>query len=669
MTHAKQIILTISLLISLTATGQQLGQIDAETAIEALFNLPSEPINYDEQYERYFLLFESPLSINEASFDQLKVLHVLSDQEIQKIISYRDSVGHIYSIQELLHLPNLGLQKLRLVSPFINTEIGQQNRDLLHGFTQHKSAYFIAQLGRRIEASDGFKDNRFIGDRNRLYWRYRNSISNQFSVGFVLEKDQGERLSPDFWSAHAMIQNQGKFKKVIVGDFQLQFGQGILFSSGLSIGKGAETVNSVQKVFHGARPYTSVVEGGFLRGITATYALNKTWSFTPFLSSLRQDATLRIIDDEQELSFGNLNTTGLHRTNTELANRKSVRETTAGFNIQRRSVFGHQLGVTFSYNHFSSPINKGAQINNLFEFSGQQNMNIGLYGNTKLKQFNAFGEVAVAQNGSIGAVFGLTGNLAPQLALALLVRHYAKDFHALRGGAFGESSRNINEQGLYLGLKYTLNRQFNIQFYYDYFKFNWLRYRLNRPSNGNDLLIKLNYSLNPSTQFYLQFRKKTKDQNLIIENNLTVKTGSAHRLAFHVNIIANQVLSLRSKIQWSTYEIAQIQTEGIAFFQDLLVNWEPLHVNLRFSIFETTGANNRQYAYENDLLFNFSVPGLTGRGIRNYLVLKYEVNRSLKLGFKIARTTYFDRQHIGSGLSRIEGNQVTDLKLQAIYRF
>ena len=43
----------------------------------------------------------------------------------------------------------------------------------------------------------------------------------------------------DYWSFHFMLERQGKFRRVIVGDFQLQFGQGLLFGAGFSVGKGA----------------------------------------------------------------------------------------------------------------------------------------------------------------------------------------------------------------------------------------------------------------------------------------------------------------------------------------------------------------------------------------------------------------------------------------------
>lgn len=679
MTHARYVILIISLIFYNTLQAQSIQRIDVERAIEALFSLPDENINYQEFYERYFLLFEKPILLNSTNYSELKDLHVFSDKEINKILQYRDSIGHIFSIYELSYLEDIDKNKIELISPFLSTAMIMENVKIAKSFTSHENAYLITRFERRLEASLGFKNEEYSGDRNRLYIRYRNSQSNQYSVGLTLEKDPGEafvfdnstfRYGMDYWSAHLMIQNRGKLKRMIVGDYQLQFGQGLVFSSGLSVGKGAETINSLEKIYQGLRPYTSVIEGGYLRGISATYEINPHWQITPFFSSLRQDARLRILEEGgNELTFSTWQNSGLHRTEREIANKKVVRELLSGVNLNHRSRNGSQFGVIFSYNQFSKPINRGLELLYLHEFRGDRNFNVSAYGNTRVRQFRFFSEAAISKSGGLGILGGINGNLTPQFELALLGRLYQKNFHSLRSGAFGEGSRNINEEGIYLGLKYTFNSKLSLQFYYDRFRFNWLSFRINRPSLGNDLLARVNYNLNRSSRLYFQFRKETKDRNLIQDLALTVKPGTTKRFILHFDYQSNNVLSLRSKVQWSTYQISSIKTQGIAFFQDLQLRLGRSVTNFRFSIFDTEGGDNRQYAYEQDLLFAFSVPSLSGRGIRNYIVFKYEFNRFLDLSFKIARTTFFDRKQVGTGLNRIEGNKVTDLKLQAVYRF
>ena len=222
-----------------------------------------------------------------------------------------------------------------------------------------------------------------------------------------------------------MIENQ-KLKRIIIGDYQIQFGQGLIFSSGLSIGKGSEVINTLEKISLGIRPYTSVIEGGFLRGMAATYQINRNWQISPFISSLRQDANLRTIDLEgKESVFSSFQNSGLHRTENEIKNKKGQRDVT-GFNIGYSNARGRQYGLTINYSHFSSPINKGLQLVNIYEFSGQHNINTSLYANTNIKQFRAFGELAISRSKGLGMLGGISGELAPQLEIAILARLYEK---------------------------------------------------------------------------------------------------------------------------------------------------------------------------------------------------------------------------------------------------
>lgn len=679
MKYGQRLIFQISLLLFSSCLIHAQQTFDVEKAIESLFSLPEENINYEEFYERYFLLYDKPLDLNTAQYLDLKSLFVFSELEIQQILQYRDSIGTIQTIYELAYLDNLNLDVLAAINPFVSTKYIASAQDLINNIKSQSNAYLITRFERRLEISRGFQSQNFVGDRNRVYVRYNNRLANRMSYGLTIEKDPGEafifdgstyRYGMDYWSGHLMIENQKKLKRIIIGDYQMQLGQGLVFSSGLSIGKGSEVINSLEKISLGIRPYTSVIEGGFLRGIAATYQINRNWQVTPFFSSLRQDASLRTIDlESSDLSFSSFQNSGLHRTANELANKKDVREILGGFNIGFTNASGRQYGFTLNYNHFGSPINRGTQIVNRFEFAGQYNVNASLYANTNLRQFRTFGELAISKSGGLGIVGGISGDLAPQLEVAILARFYEKDFHSLRSGAFGEGSRNINEEGIYLGLKYKFNKQLNVQMYYDQYRFRWLRFRTNQPSRGYDLMSRINYFLGKRAYLYFQFRKENKERNLIVNNDLIVAKGTSKRYILHLTYDAQPNFSLRSKIQWSSYQIGDQFSNGIAFFQDLMFNLNKHRFDLRFSMFDTNGTDNRQYAYEQDLIYNFSIPGLSGKGIRNYILWKYQLNRRLAFGVKFSRTTFFDRNQIGTGVDQINGNIITDLKVQSIYRF
>ncbi len=103
-------------------------------------------------------------------------------------------------------------------------------------------------------------------DRQRKCMRdVRASKPGDFSFGFTLEKDEGEKLqwNPsqkmygfDYISFHGQLLNKKRIINLLVGDFQGQFGQGLTL--GISgVGKGGETITSIRRSNIGFVPYTS----------------------------------------------------------------------------------------------------------------------------------------------------------------------------------------------------------------------------------------------------------------------------------------------------------------------------------------------------------------------------------------------------------------------------
>ena len=91
--------------------------------------------------------------------------------------------------------------------------------------------------------------------------------------------------------------------------------------------------------------------------------------------------------------------------------------------------------------------------------------------------------------------------------------------------------------------------------------------------------------------------------------------------------------------------------------------------NIRLQYFETDGYNSRLYAFENDVLFNYSIPVLYGKGYHYYININYDISKKLTVWGKLAQTIYPDKSSIGSGLDLIQGHSKTELKFQLLYRF
>ncbi len=682
--------IAISILLATLCTYQVHGQtrdFNLQSFIEDRFNTKEEVLNYEEIYERLLLLYENPIDLNTADEDELIALGILSQSQISSLLQYRTESGSILTLYELMYIEGFDRLTINDLLPFITLKSdGKKDLPFLKRVLSERNHYVILRYERVLEQRSGYdtpideNDNSYLGTPDKAYLRYRVANTGDFSFGFTAEKDAGEqfywdpsnqRFGADFWSAHALIERQGRWRKILVGDYQLQFGQGLVFGSGFSVGKGAETVNTLELVNRSVSPYTSVLEGGFLRGLVATYEINPKLTTTLFASSLSQDANIRQGEEETfENYFSSVQLSGFHRTVTEIENRNSINEKVYGLELHYQNSSRNRLGIIAAVNQFSLPILRSDRPYNAFEFSGQENFNLSLFGNTHWQRVRFFSEVAISKSGGIGSLMGLTSPLSKRIDFGMIMRNYNRQFHAIRGSSFSEGSRNINEHGIYWGLKYKLNRKFNLSAYYDSFYFPWLRFRIDRPSQGHDYLIRLNYNPNPVTQAYFQFRGKHKSENTNLSdgNETLVLTGERSQYLLNLRHHITPSIRIQSRVQHSSFSIGETKTSGYAFVQDLDYSGEKVSISTRFAVFDSEGQQNRQYVYERDVLFAFSIPGYSGQGIRNYLLISYRLNPKTDVWARIARTTFYDREEIGTGLETINGNKRTDVKFQIRYK-
>ena len=220
-----------------------------------------------------------------------------------------------------------------------------------------------------------------------------------------------------------------------------------------------------------------------MRGAAATYQI-KNFEVTTFYSHLGQDANIKndttFTDFDEYIS--SVQQTGFHRTDSELANKDVVTENTFGTNVHFNSTSRNfQSGITFINTSYSIPLVKKPNNYNQFEFRGNSNYNIGGYFNYNWQNFLVFGEGATSKSGGLGMVGGFIGSLSPIVSISMVLRNYQRYFHSIYGNSFGESTRNINESGIYWGLKITPSRKYFFTAYYDKFKFPWLRFRAEAP--------------------------------------------------------------------------------------------------------------------------------------------------------------------------------------------
>lgn len=663
--------------------------IDIQEFIENLYQIPDEDINYEDQYETLYQLFANPINLNATNKNELNSLYHLNIAQINSLMDYLDKNAPLLSIYELQVIEGFDKSTINGLLPFVEVRSPGDHStrgNLLQRIANEKNNYLILRTERVLEAQEGYLRNdssRYLGSPYKIYGRFRSSHSNDFSIGVTFEKDAGEMITFDpqnkqygfdYYSYHLFLSDKGNFKSIALGDYQLQFGQGLVLGAGFNPGKGAETITTVRRGNAGLRPYTSALETNFMRGAAFTYKIND-FEISPFYSRLNQDGVIRSTDflGEFDEYITGIQDVGMHRTYNELAARKGIREESFGMNITYNNLRNRnlQLGITFLQNNFSVPIRKTPNNYNQFEFKGNRNHNLSFFANYNWQNFLFFTEIARSKSGGMAGVGGLIGSLSPIVSMSFLIRNYTKDYHSFYGNSFGEGSRNINETGLYWGLKLTPSRRYSFAMYYDHFKFPWLRFGVNSPSQGYEYLLRADYRPSRKINLYAQWREQSKEVSISTENgNLhRLRTGIKRNYMFNLDFSASDVLTLKSRVQFSTYDLNDQLTKGMAIMQDLNLKINKFTISSRVALFDSEDFENRQYVFEKDLLYVFSVQAYANQGIRNYILIQYKPSKKLTLWTKYGRYDYRNVDSVGSGLNQISGSVRSDIKFQVRYKF
>jgi hypothetical protein len=661
--------------------------VDLETLAERIFPLQDDDLPYEELYETLLLFYTQPLDLNRASREELQSLHLLSHQQIDALITHRERNGSLLSLYELQAIPGWDLETIQQLLSFVQVQdrgLEGDSRSLLEQVLSSGTRFALLRWEQTPERQAGFKARAdsippaFAGSPDKLYFRLRMSKARRFSLGLTAEKDAGEQLilnpgqrkyGADFYSFHAMLWNAGPFKRIIMGDYQVQYGQGLVLGAGFYLGKGAETITTVARPSLGLRPYTSVVESGFFRGVAAT-AGSKRAELTLFASHAPRDASLQGASDSlitnEDLIFSAFQATGLHRTPTELANRHTIQETNLGAAGRWMLSPGNfSLGFSTLYTRFSHHQQALPRLYNSFAFSGRQNTTASLFAEGHWQQISYFTEWAMSRQGGWGGITGVIAPLSHTLDLSILFRHYTPHFHSLYGSAFAEGTRLQNETGLYWGLKYQPGKTLTFTAYFDRFWFPWLRYRVSAPSEGYEYFLRASWQPNKQLLFYAQYRGEHKARDGNGPEKTRVPTeGIKQNYILNLDYKPDKNWQLRSRVQWSSYQHQGITTTGYALIQDASYSLKSWRLSTRYALFQTDDWDNRQYAFERDVLWAFSVPAYYGRGIRYYALLQWKARHNLSFWLRWARTRFRDRENIGSGHERIAGNTRSNLKFQ-----
>lgn len=658
-----------------------------EQQIENLTEVDESETDDDSYIQSLQQYIKNKLNLNSATEIELKEFPFLSPLQIANFLNYRKLFGKFISIYELQAVPAWSVDVIQKMLPFITVGPALSVQDDFRIRFKEGDHSVLSRATYVLEKAEGFRrkgdttaTSFYPGGRERVLLRYKYQYRNLLQYGFTADKDPGEqwfkgaqRNGFDFYSAHLFARNIGIVKAIALGDFTVNMGQGLIQWQSLAFRKSVDVTN-IKRQASILRPYNSPNEYFFNRGAGITLGSDKL-QFTAFASFRRVDGNV-VVDTSltSEDYFSSILTSGLHRTSNEQADKNALQMNSFGGNVSYIQN-NFKIGVNAVHFQFSKPFNRDDVPYNNFSFRGTKLTNISVDWSYTWRNLHWFGEAANHNSKAYALVSGLMMSVDPKVDLSFVYRNIEPQFQSIFGNAFTEATFPNNEKGLFAGASIKPNSKWRLDGYMDLYRFPYLRFRIDAPSYGKDFLVQLTHKPNKQLEIYTRYRMESRALNFNNDgemNSAVVDAVPRKNWRVQMQYKVSPVITLRQRLDAMWYDLkGPRESRGFLAFFDVFYKpvLKPFSANLRLQYFETDGFDSRIYAYENDVLYSFSIPAFFNKGFRYYTNINYDFSKKLSFWVRLARLEYLDQPVVGSGLDEIPKNYRTEVRMQILWKF
>lgn len=584
-------------------------------------------------------LRQHPINLNTATREQLRRLPFLSDEQIAKILLYVYAVQGMQTIYELQLVDAMDRQTIDLLLPFVcvGPKASEAAPLLKTRFVRgrHELSTRVGVPLRAPADADAWQ-----GSAVSHSLRYRFDTSGKFGLGLMADQDAGEpffgranRQGYDFYSFHFQLNDCGPLRTLLVGDYRAGFGLGLAVNQTFGLGK-TSSLATIGNGAGGIRPHASTAESGFLRGLAGTFAWQR-FSLSAFYSFQRQDAHV-----ENEF-ITSLKTDGIHRTASDFEKRRKADVQVVVTHL-RYCTTTFECGLTGVYQVFNRLLTTSPSPYRWHYPQGRHFFVGSADYRWRIRRWQLCGEVAASRGGGVASLHVLRFSPAEGWRLVLAHRYYAKNYVAWLSHSLSEGGQVRNETGCYAGVEASPFRRLRLTASVDFFRFPWLRYGVDRPSEGFEALCQATYSVRRNLRLLLRYQYKEKGRNCAVHSGEVhqavrhkVRCQLAYELpdAWTVRTTVDAVFCRSPHASWS---------RGGMLTQQLSYRFQhrPFQLAVHISLFDTTDYDSRLTTYERGLLYTYSFASYYGKGLRASLFINSHINRHLTAILRLGQTVY-----------------------------
>jgi len=620
-----------------------------ENLIEKIYEIFTDE-NLDEEYIEIIDYYQrNKINLRECNPEELAQLPLISIIDAFNIINlvYSNDKISYDDIAEQLYLDNSTIIILKNCTKI--EDFKSKNTDVIY-----RSRY-----QNKLEDNYGIENNKFLGDNLDLYQRLLIE-GDIYNFGVLIDKDYGERDIYDFSSFY--FNYKTKTINLIIGDYVPKYGMGGVYWENYGIRKGSDVINSAFRFSTSSVPNRSSIEDQAFRGIALDYKtpafLDCALKSSLILSKNYRSATINS-DSNIVTSIYNI---GLYRTENEINKKNNLEETAIGidFQLSKNQII---IGGNFLYLDYSKEI-KSLSSNAFF---GKQGIINSYYLCYFPKNMIIGSELTYDALNNYMFKFAFQKNYN-NIDIALNYRYIEPNFRSPYGYAFGEFSSPNNEQGIYIGISYKLNKQLDFSIYNDIYSSIERTYFVPSIVRGIDLFFESNYKINKDNLLIFRIRNENKTEALENTNQQRF-IGQKYKTSFRAEIQSyftrNIYCRLRSEFSLLNDEKEIIREKGILLFFEMKYNLlKNLVLGGRFSLFSTDSYETAIWQFEyisNGYIKNIA---LDGNGSRLFVFLNYNITKDIELTIRYSELSKNFINTIGSGYDKVNGNKQSNLLFQ-----
>ena len=581
MNAIRRIIICLGLCVAIAMHGQD---IRIEDVLEDIFNQLSEDgdLPYEDIEEELLNIAANPMDLNEVTGEDLSQLMFLSEEQIDAILMYQYEHG-FKDIYELQLIDCLKDYEIRNLLPFVRVDsLGVEKfrgsgvqklyfREVFH-YAKHEMTLRVD--ARNIEDFDGDP----MYGKLRYRFNYQNRV--QAGVTAMMATGDGRLAMGERWDYGEYIQLKdiGPMKTIVAGNYQANFGYGLVVGSPFKRGKSAY-IQSTATTDDGLKKFSSVGDSyNYFHGVGATARIK--WADVSAFYSLME---------EKNEAWQHV--VGVNAT----ARWKKLKVGVTG--VETVGLLGDEA--------------KGERR----EVKGAMGANVR-YNRGKV---DVWGEVATshAEQWGWGTIMGLRVNPISDLNLLAIYRYYSPEYDNIYANALSSKTRVYDEHGGYVGVEYNRLRNWHLSLFGDV----W--------DEGYETMAQADFI---SPKYYkMHMRLRAKRKNKI--DTYAARWNAVWELG---------KWKLKTQLDGNMVYAKQKWNHGFSVFQDVEYRFAevPIVLQLRAQAFDAREWNNRVYMYENDVLYAYAIPFVYGLGGRFWLNARYKINDTFSIYLRVSETVY-----------------------------